>query len=422
MTHGLGGEEGAVAMRAGDFWRGVAALAAALYAGAAQAEVDRLSAVHISTQCTNPETGAVAPSQGTGVIVSADGVVVTAHHVLACWLDQPAQQRRDTPIQGRVGSSREAPLALDYIASDAIADVAVLRFAGVSREFAAAPLCALRSPEAGTAITAAGFPLGQDYQPVSGQIGNTSAPGGRWAASLALSPGMSGGPVYVDGRVAGLIKGGAQDDNNTVRVITPIYRGAALIEPEAGLRIGDCNMRPQNEEEAVYEPITEGGMIRKSGALVSNQGNAAPSATVTLGDYGYGVGSRAFLSFPLGDVPDGVEILSASLSIEKGGGNGDLNRRYFSRVIIEVVDIGDQLDAGDYDRAGRVVAQVPIEELNQGPVDLTGAVKLAVLQGREVLTLRLRFSVENDNDEEPDIWAISDSRGGTLLKLRLRLP
>jgi len=205
--------------------------------------IDQLSAVYIEATCTNSDTGAIVTSQGSGVIVSATGHVLTAYHVIECWLDQLVQERLTRRPSGRVGSLHEQARDLDVVRYDAAADVAVLKFLGApgARAYRAAPLCALRDPKPGTRFTAAGFPLGQDYQPVDGQIGNLSAGGGRWAASAAFAQGMSGGPVFFDGQVVGLVRGGFENDSNTVRHITPIHLSASLVRDAVGIDLPACS-------------------------------------------------------------------------------------------------------------------------------------------------------------------------------------
>lgn len=220
--------------------------------GAEEAEaqaIDQLSAVYIESTCTDSNNGETRTSQGSGVIVSATGHVLTAYHVIQCWLDQLTQERLKTRPKGRVGSLYEQARDLDVVRYDAAADVAVLKFLGApgARNYRVAPLCSLRDPKPGTRFTATGFPLGQDYQPVDGQIGNVSAGGGRWAASVAFAYGMSGGPVFFDGQVVGLVKGGFKDDSNTVRYITPIYLGASLVRDAVGIDLPECSQAERTE-------------------------------------------------------------------------------------------------------------------------------------------------------------------------------
>lgn len=76
-------------------------------------------------------------------------------------------------------------------------------------------------PKVGDQVLALGFPLNQNFQPIPATLGTANALGGRWAATSAFDHGMSGGPVYSNNFVVGLVKGGLEG-TNSVQWITPI--------------------------------------------------------------------------------------------------------------------------------------------------------------------------------------------------------
>lgn len=120
---------------------------------------------------------------GSAFFISADGVAVTAAHVVkGC---------------GRVESPRWG--AVKVLASDPQADLAVLKTASASGQFV--PL-RIRGPKLGEPMSAAGYPLGQllgsGLKVTTGVVSGLSGPGGDrglFQLSAPIQPGNSGGPV-----------------------------------------------------------------------------------------------------------------------------------------------------------------------------------------------------------------------------------
>lgn len=149
-----------------------------------------------------------------------------------------------------------------------------------------------------------------------------------------------------------------------------------------------------------------------SGSLSSNSGQ--PFSPPSFGDRGRGVSVRAFLTFPLDDLPRDASVVEARLYCNKGGQSG--NPSTFSTVIIEKVRIGSQLDEADYNASGSQVGRVRLSDLGDA-IDLTSAVRAAVRAGERNLTLRFRTSPANNNDTERDAWAFRYSSGMTRLEV-----
>jgi S1-C subfamily serine protease len=138
----------------------------------------------------------------SGVLWSADGVVVTAHHVV----------EREENI--KVGLAGGGSAAAELVGRDPTTDVAVLRLEGVQAGQLTAPAWA--GPE-DLRVGHLVLGLGRPGESVQATLGIVSALGGDWRTpaggtvdpylqtDLVMYPGFSGGPlVDVAGRVLGL--------------------------------------------------------------------------------------------------------------------------------------------------------------------------------------------------------------------------
>ena len=135
-------------------------------------------------------------STGSGFIVSSDGLVVTAAHVVKNG-DRFAAVCED-----------ESELELTLVTSDEDADIAVLRLP--EGQYRAVRL-AEEAPDAGAVVRAIGFPIkGTDIITegiVSAQRAEVSGDE-RMLVTCDIVNGMSGGPIFNEaGRVVGVVSG-----------------------------------------------------------------------------------------------------------------------------------------------------------------------------------------------------------------------
>jgi S1-C subfamily serine protease len=149
------------------------------------------------TQASNDEKHDSAPTaggSGSAFFISADGVAVTAAHVVkGC---------------GRLESPRWG--VVKVLAADPRADLAILKAPGASGQYV--PLRA-RGPRLGETMSAAGYPLGQLLGPglkiTTGVVSGLSGPQGDrglFQLSAPIQPGNSGGPVIdADGALIGVV-------------------------------------------------------------------------------------------------------------------------------------------------------------------------------------------------------------------------
>lgn len=127
----------------------------------------------------------VNAGHGTGVVVSTDGLVVTAHHVIAGASHVVVSKLNDpSPYLARV------------VATDAKHDVAVLSIAGTHRDFLPIPERTV-TLNARQTVFAIGYPLDvrrSDPQSSRGIVSGVD-PSGLLQLNMSINPGNSGGPV-----------------------------------------------------------------------------------------------------------------------------------------------------------------------------------------------------------------------------------
>jgi serine protease Do len=146
-------------------------------------------------------TPRVAQSHGSGFVYSADGLVVTNHHVVA------GAER----VRVRMHDGRE--LAAKVLGSDPSTDLALVQIEGASG-LSAATLGESSGARVGDWVVAIGSPMGLEH---SASVGIVSAKGrgslGLYADSYLdflqtdadIAPGSSGGPLFdLEGRVVGI--------------------------------------------------------------------------------------------------------------------------------------------------------------------------------------------------------------------------
>jgi len=142
----------------------------------------------------------MAESAGSGVIVRADGIVVTNNHVI-----EGAQQ-----IRVVLNDRREYPAHV--LLADERADVAVLQLEGVTEQLPTLAIDDREEQQVGDLVLAIGNPFGVGQTVTNGIISalnrtetGISDSGSFIQTDAAINPGNSGGPlVDMDGEVIGI--------------------------------------------------------------------------------------------------------------------------------------------------------------------------------------------------------------------------
>ena len=195
---------------------------------------------------TRPSGAGPVMSAGTAFAVSADGLLLTAFHVV----------EGAGSISAKCGSSPEAPVTV--VARSSALDLAVLRMPEAKSLAYLDLVPETEMPELGTFVFTVGFPatrvLGTDPKYTEGTISGLSGLEGDasfYQVSVPIQPGNSGGPLLDErGRVVGVILATAsapaflrtvgtlpQNINWAVkgRVATTLFKAAAP-RPAAGSR------------------------------------------------------------------------------------------------------------------------------------------------------------------------------------------
>jgi Do/DeqQ family serine protease len=233
-------------------------------------------------------------SLGSGVIVAAEGVVVTNNHVV--------QSEGDADIKVALSDGREFEAAV--ILKDERTDLAVLRIVGGEKEFPYLAFGDSDSLEVGDIVLAIGNPFGVGQTVTSGIISALART--RVGISdyqffiqtdAAINPGNSGGAlVDMNGTLAGINtaiftrSGGSQGIGfaipaNMVRVVVnSALRGGKVERPWLGAEL-----------QAVTPEIAESlGLDRPRGALITQLADNSPAqqAGLRLGDVITGIDGR----------------------------------------------------------------------------------------------------------------------------------
>lgn len=183
---------------------------------------DRMSVVKVYATSRNPNLlqpwtrAAASESSGSGVIIDGNRILTNAHVVnyASRILVQPHQSSDRYEAQV-VAIARGIDLALLELEDETF----------FSR-YPAAPLSE-ELPQIGRTVTALGYPLGGDAMSVTeGVVSriehaayNGETLGLRIQVDVALNPGNSGGPVFMDGRVIGVVFSGIPTAENIGYVI-----------------------------------------------------------------------------------------------------------------------------------------------------------------------------------------------------------
>jgi S1-C subfamily serine protease len=211
------------------------------------------SVISLTVEKTKKETGVVISGSGTGFIVSGEGYVLTAYHVVARELDTDSVE-----IKGAKGSLYGQNIPMRVIVTDPSKDLALLSFLDESQTYTPIPLSNPSKVQPGWQLCSLSYsaPLGVGYQAVTGTLssrkGADLARGitTLWTTQMPSNPGVSGAPVLdiTKGGVVALMYGGIQQAQN-VNFVIPINLAATWLRDYCNVEIpqGDGTSRPKPE-------------------------------------------------------------------------------------------------------------------------------------------------------------------------------
>jgi Do/DeqQ family serine protease len=229
-----------------------------------------------------PPSERVMSSLGSGVIVSADGLIVTNTHVV--------KSRGETEVRIALSDKREFDAKV--IAQDDKTDIAVLKIEGGDGRFPTLDFEDSDSLEVGDMVLAIGNPFGVGQTVTSGIVSALSRSEISRSDSqvfiqtdAAINPGNSGGAlVDMSGRLVGIntmifsktggsVGIGFAIPSNLVKVYAESAATGRKVErPWLGAKI-----------EAVTREVAEGlGLVRVAGAVVTRLSDKGPAATAGL--------------------------------------------------------------------------------------------------------------------------------------------
>ncbi|MBO9648193.1 MAG: Do family serine endopeptidase [Variovorax sp.] len=286
--------------------------------------------------------------QGSGFIVSADGLILTNAHVV-----QDANE-----VMVKLTDRREFPAKV--LGSDPKTDLAVLKIA--AHDLPTIALGSARNLKVGEWVLAIGSPLGFENSVSAGVVSakGRSLPGDSFVSfiqtDVAVNPGNSGGPLLDErGDVVGVISqiysrsGGYQGlsfaipIDVAIRVKDQIVATGHASHARLGVSVQDVNQTLANSF----------GLAKPEGALVSDvvKGGPADKAGLKVGDVIGKVGQQPIVA--IGDLTEALGAArpdtNAQLDIWRQGKAltltvrlGGANRKFPA----DVARSGDSVDAG----------------------------------------------------------------------------
>ena len=162
-----------------------------------------------------------------------------------------------------------------------------------------------------------------------------------------------------------------------------------------------------------------------SGSLTKNANIA--TAVVRIGDNGNNEEVRGFVCFNLSKVQTDREIISAKLTLsvqphEPNKNIGGLDIHYFHAIVIESVDImqgaSQGLDIEDFDRSGNLIKNTSMKDILSKSYEVKDDIIKWINDGRVIITFRLRFTVETNNDGRPDALTMNLASDNTKLVIK----
>ena len=293
----------------------------------------------------------VRRGQGSGFIISADGLILTNAHVVG----------KNSEITVKLTDRRE--FSAEVVGIDKLSDVAVLRID--AQDLPAVRIGDAENLKVGEWVIAIGSPFGFENTVTSGIVSgkSRSLPDGRYVpfiqTDVAVNPGNSGGPLFnMSGEVVGI--------NSQIFSRTGGYMGLSFAIPidvainvkdqlvaHGSVTLGRIGVRIQEVDQTLANSF---GLPQPRGALVSQvePGSPADKAGILGGDIILGVD---------GDALQQMSQLPAAIAAKRPG----------TKVRLEIWRDGkrERIDVtvGEFDDA-RAAATIPADETKTSKLGL----------------------------------------------------
>ncbi|MGB6318745.1 MAG: serine protease [Litorimonas sp.] len=192
----------------------------------------RNSVVHI----TAPLDG--RSQSGTGFVVSDQGHIVTAWHVVRDWSQRTTTEKQNNPLLIARGSHLSTDRNYEASVLEYNNDFALIKIMGRNYGEGHLPICLPPNKMDGETILSTGYPSGGSLQAANGTMGDMIQNGIYSFASAATVPGMSGGPVFSPTYKAaiGLVSMGAGPADKRM---VPLNFGKSILDNH-GVAVNKC--------------------------------------------------------------------------------------------------------------------------------------------------------------------------------------
>ncbi|MEM6994621.1 MAG: trypsin-like peptidase domain-containing protein, partial [Myxococcota bacterium] len=342
---------------------------------------------------------------GAGVIVTADGTIVTNFHVIADALQAPRRGLFPT-AEGRVAPSRPTvsarfedgrELSALVVVADAEQDLAILRLISddPDEQFASVALGNSGEAAVGQEVFAIGNPFGLSHTVSRGivsAIDRTSVLPNRvplLQLDATINVGNSGGPLFdLEGRLLGIVTAKNRDSHG-IAFAVPVdhLRGflRAVADPVAGRRSGAIGIYLDAKAALPGEASALG---YTAGLLISgvDHGGPAASAGIVEGDVLVSVHGKRLDGLSVAGDPEalGQHVVSSVRSLFAG--------ETFDVALVrdgELVEVAIEVGAATPERQALIDAE-ELLGLKLDGADASGAVGprvLAVVDGTPLTTL-----------------------------------
>jgi S1-C subfamily serine protease len=385
----------------------------------------RLAVVSITVDKEIRETAEAKVSHGTGFIITPNGYVLTAYHVVAA---DPAIYKVNW-IKGAIGSLRGEGRELEVVDKIAERDVALLKFSDDSRPFTPVPLGSPWNTPVGRGLCGLSFsnPLNLDYHPSPGALSQRNGPNNLWVTNMPSNAGESGGPVFdattskvVAMKFGTINRASVPVTPDGVNYLTPINLARTLVEDYTSIRLPsgdpqqsappallciDSQSDPRNQVEMRLD-VDCNGCTHRTETKKSWESSPFRTRTEWNTTQSGWLSASAEASVELKcqrSVGDYVLGLTARHSSMAGWGGTSGDYRYSSSAVTGSASTGFPVEGGDYclavtqyDQGGERKKGYPGSAyFSEGPVRLS-LIVLESPNGREI-SLKPGISIPLDD-------------------------